>query len=124
LTLRQKQSLFVSMIGQLILWSYQQGFEFTFSDGSIDPFRKVRLKDGTTVAGARDLVHMEDGLHYRRLAMDLNLFIDGVWIQDGDHPAWKSIGTKWEGMHPLAAWGGRFKSRDSNHFSLRDGGKE
>jgi hypothetical protein len=120
MTLREKQSAFFLAIAKLIVWAFGQGYELTLADGNIDPLRRVRLPGGVTVSGARDLVHKETGLHYKRLAQDLNLFIDGVWISDGGHPAWTKIGVHWEAQSPLAAWGGRF--RDANHFSFRHGG--
>lgn len=64
---------------------------------------------------------MRKSLHYIRLAQDLNLFVDGKYISDGDHPAWKAIGEKWESLHPLARWGGRFQ--DANHVSLTHEGR-
>jgi hypothetical protein len=66
---------------------------------------------------------MKGSLHYEALAQDLNLFINGEWITDGDDEVWKMIGEKWESMHPLARWGGRFPEVDSNHFSFSHGGK-
>lgn len=120
MTLREKQSAFCLALAKLILWAYARGYELTLADGNIDPLRKVRLPGGVVVTGCRDLVHKETGLHYKRLAQDLNLFIEGKFIADGNHPAWLEIGARWESMDPLAAWGGRF--RDANHFSFRHGG--
>lgn len=120
MTLREKQSAFCLALAKLIVWAYGQGYELTLADGNVDPIRKVRLPGGVVVHGCRDLVHKETGLHYKRLAQDLNLFIGGEFIADGGHPAWTALGVRWEGMHPLARWGGRF--RDSNHLSFFHGG--
>lgn len=115
-TLRQQQSLFAAFIGHLIRYAYAiDGVELTLADGSIDPWRKVKLPDGRIVT-ARDAVHKIDGLHYVRLAQDLNLFVHGTFIEDGAHPVWKRLGLFWEALHPDCRWGGRF--RDSNHFSM------
>lgn len=105
LSLRAKQSLFVLLIGRLITYVYAQGWELTLADGY-----RPDMKG-----------HMPGSLHYIRLALDLNLFVDGKWIADGDHPAWVAIGEYWEGLNPLCRWGGRFQ--DGNHFSLAHGGK-
>lgn len=121
MTLREKQSAFCFAIGQLIVWAFNHGYELTLADGSIDPLRKVRLPNGQEQSGCRDLVHREDGLHYRRLAQDLNLFLNNQFIADGGHPAWTEIGTKWEAMDSLARWGGRFQ--DANHFSFEHEGR-
>ena len=65
MTLRQKQSLFVSLIAELILWAYKQGYELTFGDAYRDP----RVTYG----------HPNSN-HRKRLAIDLNLFRDGRYL--------------------------------------------
>lgn len=121
LSLRQKQSLFARLLGELLVWIYAQGWEVTLADGSIDRVRKVEAA-GKTFTGT-DRVHMPGSLHYVRLAQDLNLFVDGRLVADGGHPAWQAIGARWKGQHELCAWGGDFASVDSNHVSLRHDGK-
>ena len=122
MTLRAKQSAFAKALGQLITYAYAQGYELTMADGSVDPVRRYRTKAGAMVYG-EDANHMAKSLHYIRLAQDINLFLESKWITDGGHPAWTVLGTYWEALHPDAAWGGRFASVDSNHFSFRHGGK-
>jgi len=108
-SLRQKQSLFAKLMGELLVWIYtHEGWEVTFGEGSVNPLRK-------------EFYHMRGSLHRKRLALDINLFLHGKWISDGSHPIWTLIGEKWESMHPLCRWGGRF--RDANHFSVTHGGK-
>lgn len=104
--LREQQSLFARLLAELILWVYDQGWELTLGEGQRDDRRG----------------HMRNSLHYERLAQDLNLFVDGEYIRDGEHPAWRAIGEEWESKHPLAAWGGRFG--DANHVSLQRGGRK
>jgi hypothetical protein len=101
-TLREKQSLFVCLLGRLIAHVYGRGWELTLGEG----YRGDRQG------------HMRGSLHYDRLAQDLNLFINNRWISDGSDPAWLEIGEEWERMHQLCRWGGRFG--DANHFSLAD----
>lgn len=124
LTLREKQSLFVRLLGQLYLYTTAKAWEFTLADGSIDPLRRGRPLGAANNVKMRfrDTVHMEDGLHYERLAQDLNLFIDGV-IHPVDCKEWRELGAVWKGFHPLCRWGGDFESLDFNHFSLTHDGK-
>lgn len=68
-----------------------------------------------------DAEHMRGSLHYQRCAIDLNLFVDGEYISDGSHPAYRELGAFWKSLDDLCAWGGDFG--DANHFSIRDGGK-
>lgn len=106
MTLREKQSLMARSLAKLILYAVSQGYEVTLGDG----YRPDEHG------------HMPGSLHYVRLAQDLNLFINGQWIQDGQHPAWKELATFWEKLDPLCTAGFRFG--DSNHFSVTDGGKK
>ena len=53
-------------------------------------------------------------IHRDGLAVDLLLYKGGVWCQDAKD--YEQFGVWWEGQHPLARWGGRF--RDPAHFSL------
>jgi len=97
ITLRQKQSKFVILVASLLKFAYDHGFEITFGD-----------------AWARE-GHKKDSFHYKRLAIDLNLFKDGKYLyHTEDH---KPLGEYWESLDPLCSWGGRFKNSDGNHYS-------
>ena len=97
-TLREKQSRFAKMVGLLIIYAYQQGMELT-------------LGDAMATTG-----HKPKSLHYIRLAIDLNLFYNGVYIEstEGHRP----LGEFWESLG--GTWGGRFN--DGNHYSLEHNG--
>jgi len=101
MTLRQKQSRFVHMIALLILHAEALGYELTFGDGYRDP----RVPYG----------HPES-LHKHRLAHDLNLFQDGIYLMTT--AAHEPLGLYWESLG--GAWGGRFN--DGNHYSLEHEG--
>lgn len=99
LTLRQKQSRFVSMVAFLIQFAHEKGFELSFGD--------AWAKTG----------HKERSNHYIRLALDLNLFRDGKYLQETvDH---RELGEFWESIG--GSWGGRFD--DGNHYSLEHEGR-
>lgn len=100
MTLREKQSKFALMVSKLIQWAYDQGYELTFGD--------AYARTG----------HIPNSLHYSRLAIDLNLFKDGKWLnKTEDH---MPLGEYWESMG--GSWGGRF--RDGNHYSLEHDGRK
>ena len=105
----QKQIEFTKCVGQLIEYAYNRGYALTIGDGYRDPrvFGELGKKLGYGRAKS---------CHKLRLAIDLNLFVDGEWISDGDHPAWIDLSNKWESLHPLARSGLRFD--DANHFSF------
>jgi hypothetical protein len=119
-SLRQKQSLLVKCLEQLFRYAHSQGYEFTLGDAGSPPARRVRLPDGR-VDICTDLEHMDGSLHYSRLAIDLNLFVNGRYVTSSSSPAWKELGLFWESLDPDCSWGGRFS--DANHFSIAHGGK-
>ena len=61
----------------------------------------------------------KDSNHKRKLAIDIDLFLDGRYYltETGDH---RKLGEFWESLHPLCRWGGRFG--DGNHYSIEHGG--
>ena len=103
MTLRQKQSLFASLVPRLIDHAIDLGYEVTFGDAYRDP----RCPYG-----------IAKSLHRQRLAIDLNLFRGGKYLNSTS--AHKPLGLFWEGLNPLCRWGGRFN--DGNHYSLTHGG--
>lgn len=107
-TLRQKQSRFALMVSKLIAKAYEMGYEVTLGDAYRDPRSHGVL--GTTVAYGHP-----NSAHKMRLAIDLNLFKDGVFLTttEGHTP----LGAYWESIG--GSWGGRFK--DANHYSLAHG---
>jgi hypothetical protein len=100
MNLRKKQSLFVRMVADLIIFAYNNGYEMTFGD--------AWAQSG----------HRPGSNHYIRLAIDLNLFKDGKFLQaTEDH---RLLGEYWESIG--GAWGGRFN--DGNHYSLKHEGRK
>lgn len=55
-------------------------------------------------------------LHIKGLAVDLALFIDGIYQTSSE--AYRALGEFWESLHSLNRWGGNFKHQepDGNHF--------
>lgn len=96
--LAAKQRKFVADVGSLIVYAYSQGYELSFGDA----YRDGRCWYGHT-----------HSLHKLRLAVDLNLFKNGVYLTDtADH---KVLGEFWESLGNQ--WGGRFG--DGNHYSVK-----
>jgi hypothetical protein len=114
MTLREQQSLFVTLIAQFIDWVYEQGYELTFSEAWRSPEEAA--------AQAAKGAGVTNSLHTQRLAIDLNLFKDGVLLTSVSD--YEPLGTQWKSMHPLARWGGDFSRPDADHFSLTYGGVE
>lgn len=109
-SLGQKQRRFVLMVAGLIEYAYSLGYEMSFGEAYRTPEQAaLNAKAGKGIANS---------LHTQRLAIDLNLFLDGQWLdKTADH---EPLGIWWESIG--GAWGGRFK--DGNHYSLEHGGRK
>lgn len=111
MTLSQKQQHFTVMVGKLIAWAESRGYGLTFGEAYRSPEQaKANAQKGSGIANS---------LHCSRLAVDFNLFINGVYQERTE--AYLPLGEYWESLG--GAWGGRFKTRpDGNHFSLEHNG--
>jgi hypothetical protein len=61
-------------------------------------------------------------LHMERLAIDLNVFVNGVYQADDTSGCYKALGAWWQALGPMFRWGGTFKLVDLDHFSLSPDG--
>lgn len=95
------------MIPRLIDKAHELGFEVTLGDAYRDPRSHGKVGEKKAYGAAFSC-------HKTRLAIDLNLFRDGVFLDKSeDH---KPLGEWWEQQHKDACWGGRFD--DGNHYSF------
>jgi hypothetical protein len=115
MTLGQKQRLFVRYVALLIDFAYVRGYELTFGEC----YRTPEQAAANAAKGTGTL----NSLHIQRLAVDLNLFRDGVYLRAStDH---KPLGEFWKGLDPLCCWGGDFKpTPDGNHYSMTHEGRK
>jgi hypothetical protein len=97
--LRDKQTEFARAVPRLIDAAFVLGYEVTLGDA----FRDARCAYGSA-----------SSKHKRRLAIDLNLFKDGVYLtRTKDH---KELGRFWESIGGIH--GGRWN--DGNHYEWPD----
>lgn len=97
------------MIPSLINKAKELGYQVTLGDAYRDP--RLHGEMGTK----KGYGHPKSA-HKLRLAIDLNLFKDGVFMsKTEDHQA---LGEWWESQG--GTWGGRFN--DGNHYSLEHQG--
>lgn len=108
-TLPEHQALFSFLVAHLITRLTEMGYRISCEDFHAWP---------------EDKRHMvkPPSLHYDKLAGDLTLRLNGkLLIRTGEYaPA----GDLWRTLHPLCAWGGDFRSKDGNHFSIGYGGRK
>jgi hypothetical protein len=126
--MKEKQFKFCQMLGEFLVWLYQQGYQCQIGDAwrSTD---KLKLPDSNTQMSYQELLlcngktKVKYGKHNDRLAIDLIISKDGNSLND---EGYRPIGEKWESMGGV--WGGRFGVKkeeygnkigwDANHFEL------
>ena len=109
MSLRSTQSEFLVCVADLILWAQAEGFDLTGGDLWRSPEECIRRG-------------FAESIHGERLAIDLNLFIDGEYMTDS--AAHAPLGEYWKSLHPLARWGGDFRKPDGNHYSFEWDGRQ
>ena len=109
LTLGQKQELFTRLIcTKLVPFALRRGYEIRGGEWWRSPAAAAEY--------ARTGKGIKNSNHRKKLAWDINLFKDGKYLTSTeDH---RELGEYWEKLHPLCRWGGRFRRRDGNHYSL------
>jgi len=100
--LKQKQFLFALLEARLIMKMISEGYQ---------PVKGYcyRCQDCS--------IGKEKSLHKLCLATDIELHDqDGNYLTETeDH---LQFGEWWEEQHPFTCWGGRFKKKDGNHYSV------
>lgn len=118
--LSTKQAIFAHNIAKLIIWVNSIGDRVTFGEA----YRTIEQAELNARAGKG----ISNSLHIDRLAVDLNLYVAGVY-QTGSE-SYRHMGAYWKSLDPLNRWGGDFvdeKGRakpDGNHFSMEHAGRK
>ena len=111
-TLRQKQSRFALMVALLLTETDHMGYSATLGEAYRSPEEAKRL--------AGEGKGIVESLHCIRLAVDVNLFKEGVYLTNTKD--YEPLGKWWESIG--GSWGGRFTRADGNHFSLAHEGRK
>ena len=106
MSINQQQWRFARMVADLIAQANYQGYEVALGEA----WRHPVMAAWYAVRG----LGVKDSFHGRRLAIDLLLFKDGVYLQNTEDYA--TLGEWW--IARGGTWGGRFKRKDGGHFSL------
>jgi hypothetical protein len=114
MSLGEKQRLFMQLLGEFLVWIYQQP-GYSVVGGQLQRTQAEANANAASGAG------ISNSLHIKCLAIDLMLFIGGAYKTKSEE--YQLLGDKWKSMHSLCRWGGDFKTRpDGNHFSLEHEG--
>lgn len=100
------QWAFLKDLATLILFAEDQGYKLTGAE-------LYRTKEQARLNADKG-TGIVNSLHRKRLAIDLNLFIDGKYRSDSE--AHRPLGEFWESLDPRNNWGGDFKKPDGNHY--------
>jgi len=95
------------MVRDLMTFAFDAGYELTIGDAYRDPRLHGEFGKKKGYGAAKSF-------HKSRLAIDLNLFKDGIWLKSTEEHL--PLGEYWESIG--GTWGGRFKTPDGNHYSL------
>ena len=105
-TLNQQQWQFSRMQAELTQEANRMGFEVALGEA----WRHPVMVAWYFVRG----LGAKNSWHGKRLAIDLLLFRNGVYLTNVED--YRKLGIWWESRG--GTWGGRFPKRDGNHFSL------
>lgn len=108
MSLRKHQSIFLKNVAKLITWAFEQGYELTGGElYRTEEQQNIYRKNGTS--------KVQVSKHQKRLAIDLNLFIDGIYQTKNE--AYRELAAYWKSLHPKNKagydWGW-----DGNHFEM------
>ena len=115
MSLSEKQVKFTVMVANLITWGDSLNMSLTFGEA-------YRTDEQQMIHKANGKSKVDHSRHQDRLAVDFNLYIDGIYITDKEF--YRPLGEKWEALG--GRWGGRFGIKtdeyeekigwDSGHF--------
>lgn len=107
--LRDKQVVFLANVAKLITYSRTlPGYELTAGE-------LYRTKEQQAIYLSKGLTKVKISQHQKRLAVDLNLFIDGEYRTD--KKAFSPLAIYWKLLHPDNR-SGYFWNWDYNHFEM------
>ena len=109
MTLSQRQAIFAHNVSTLIQYINLNNHTCTFGEAYRTPEQAaIYAQSGKGIV---------DSLHCKRLAIDLNIFHNNIYLTDSKD--YEIFGIFWESLSPSNKWGGRWtKLKDGNHFQM------
>ncbi len=109
MTLREKQSTFILNVAKLIIWANERGYALTGGELLRTPEQQeIYIKTGKSKTN--------NSRHLQKLAIDLNLFIGGIYRTDKE--SYKPLADYWKSLHPDNVAGYDW-DWDANHFEMK-----
>lgn len=125
MTLREKQSVFISNVAKLITWAFENGYQLTIGEGLRTEEQQLLYFEGYTIKKLGSSLHFVKSSrktktlkskHLEKLAIDLNLFIDGEYQTDAK--SYKELAEYWKSLDDRNDCG-YFWGWDGNHFEMK-----
>jgi hypothetical protein len=113
-SLRQKRSRFSRSVPLLLQYMTALGYEYTINE--------VVRTQAQANANAASGAGISNSLHLVGLAIDVNLFKDGAFLETSDAHA--PFGAFWKSLGDDYFWGGDFAKKDGNHYSIGMDGRK
>ena len=124
--LKEKQSIFILNVAKLIIKAYElPGYELTLGEGLrtsdqqmlyFEGYTLIKIGSDLKLAVAPRKSKTMNSRHIQKLAIDLNLFVNGEYRTDKE--AYKPLAEYWRSLHPDNVsgydWGWDF-----NHFEMK-----
>ena len=111
MTLSEAQRIFSVNLARLILWLNDNGIECTIGEVlRTTEQQAIYLKTGKSKTA--------NSAHLKKLAADLNLFVNGSYVADGKSEPYKKMAEHWKTLHPsnVAGFDWGF---DGNHVEMK-----
>lgn len=106
--MREKQSIFLLNVAKLIIWAFENGMELTGGELTrTDEQQAIYIKEGKS--------KIKRSKHQDRIAIDLNLFINGQYMTDRE--SYKPLAAYWKSLN-AANKAGYDWGWDANHFEM------
>lgn len=114
MTLFEKQQLFPQLLGRLFYRAEELGYTLTLGEAYRPPDVAALYAD--------EKRGIKNSLHTDRLAIDINLFRNEIYLTHTED--YRELGEFWKTLSSdgyTCTWGGDFN--DANHFSISNQGK-
>jgi hypothetical protein len=106
-----RQQIFSYNVAKLIEYIYKNDHSCTFGE-AYRTSMQAQWYDNNGIG-------IRSSLHCKRLAIDLNLFdCNDKYLTS--YKDYEIFGRYWMTLHKDNEWGGNFKSKDGNHFEMKE----
>lgn len=122
--MKEKQFIFIQNVAKLITWAFEKGYQLTIGEALRTQDQQLLYFEGLTpvktgghviLAKTNRKTQTLASKHLDKLAIDLNLFINGVYRTDKE--SYKELAEYWKSLHHENVsgydWGW-----DANHFQM------